>query len=85
MTAFHLACQEDNFPVVRLLARAGATVEVRDAEGMSPLHVASQNASLTVARFVELGVERWRLVFLCGSELYRVSTIKLHTLNVNKI
>lgn len=52
VTAFYLACQEDNLSIVKFLARAGALVHMKANDGVNPLHVASQNASLAIARFL---------------------------------
>lgn len=52
VTAFYLACQEDNLSIVRLLAHAGALVHMKANDGVNPLHVASQNGSLAIARLL---------------------------------
>lgn len=44
-TALHIACMEGYQEIVEMLLQYEANVEVRDEEGVTPLHVSSLNHS----------------------------------------
>ena len=54
--ALHCAARHNHMDVVEVLANAGATTDIRDSVGMTPLLVASRNAHLEmVVLLLELG------------------------------
>ena len=63
----HVAAQEGNVEVVRLLLEAGADTEKRADDGVTPLHVAASRGNRDVARLLlQWGAEKEKLTQHCG-------------------
>jgi ankyrin repeat protein len=45
LTALHVAAQEGHIPVMVLLMSKGASVDVRDKDGQTPLHMVGTQGS----------------------------------------
>ena len=51
-TALHQACAHNHLPIVELLVRKGADVELADPSGMMPLHISCMRGHLQISKFL---------------------------------
>ena len=47
-----LACTKDNLPTVRTLVSSGASLNLRNKDGWTPLHVACRQGNVDIVRYL---------------------------------